>query len=111
MEFWGGDENQTYVTGLLMRAWFMFIDIFDKPMPELIPQNLEREKGIEPSLPAWKAGVLPLNYSRIKYNYYIQLVPTFIRFINKKLGYRSYHELLHNVLTGENRSSTIELRP
>src|SRR5262245_17840509 len=24
----------------------------------------KREKGIEPSLPAWKAGVLPLNYSR-----------------------------------------------
>ena|GEM_PF-4617542 len=26
---------------------------------------MEREKGIEPSLPAWKAGVLPLNYSRV----------------------------------------------
>ena len=25
---------------------------------------MEREKGIEPSYPAWKAGVLPLNYSR-----------------------------------------------
>ena len=29
-------------------------------------QELEREKGIEPSSPAWKAGVLPLNYSRIR---------------------------------------------
>ncbi len=27
--------------------------------------NLERVKGIEPSRPAWKAGVLPLNYTRI----------------------------------------------
>ena len=26
--------------------------------------NLERVKGIEPSQPAWKAGVLPLNYTR-----------------------------------------------
>jgi hypothetical protein len=27
---------------------------------------LERVKGIEPSRPAWEAGVLPLNYTRIK---------------------------------------------
>ena len=26
--------------------------------------KLERVKGIEPSYPAWKAGVLPLNYTR-----------------------------------------------
>ena len=26
--------------------------------------SLERVKGIEPSYPAWKAGVLPLNYTR-----------------------------------------------
>ena len=25
---------------------------------------LEREKGVEPSLSAWEADVLPLNYSR-----------------------------------------------
>ena len=25
---------------------------------------MERVKGIEPSQPAWKAGVLPLNYTR-----------------------------------------------
>ena len=30
----------------------------------LLLLKMEREKGIEPSLPAWKAGVLPLNYSR-----------------------------------------------
>jgi hypothetical protein len=27
--------------------------------------KMERVKGIEPSRPAWKAGVLPLNYTRI----------------------------------------------
>lgn len=26
---------------------------------------MERVMGIEPTLPAWKAGVLPLNYTRI----------------------------------------------
>ena len=26
---------------------------------------MERAKGIEPSYPAWKAGVLPLNYARV----------------------------------------------
>ncbi len=25
---------------------------------------MERAKGIEPSCPAWEAGVLPLNYAR-----------------------------------------------
>ena len=27
-------------------------------------RRVERVKGIEPSYPAWKAGVLPLNYTR-----------------------------------------------
>jgi hypothetical protein len=27
--------------------------------------GMERVMGIEPTLPAWKAGVLPLNYTRI----------------------------------------------
>ena len=27
----------------------------------------ERVMGIEPTYPAWKAGVLPLNYTRIAY--------------------------------------------
>ena len=29
------------------------------------PVLLERVKGIEPSQPAWKAGTLPLSYTRI----------------------------------------------
>ena len=28
-------------------------------------QDLERVMGIEPTRPAWKAGVLPLNYTRV----------------------------------------------
>ena len=32
---------------------------------------LERVKGIEPSYPAWKAGVLPLNYTRKPGNFTI----------------------------------------
>ena len=31
--------------------------------PGLLP--LERVMGIEPTYPAWKAGVLPLNYTRM----------------------------------------------
>ena len=27
--------------------------------------NMERVMGIEPTRPAWKAGILPLNYTRI----------------------------------------------
>ena len=32
---------------------------------ELLGQFLERVMGIEPTTSAWKAGVLPLNYTRI----------------------------------------------
>ncbi len=32
---------------------------------ELQAHNLERVKGVEPSQPAWKAGTLPLSYTRI----------------------------------------------
>ena len=35
---------------------------------------MEREKGIEPSLLAWKAKVLPLNYSRKIYDLFKSLI-------------------------------------
>jgi hypothetical protein len=35
-----------------------------KPLPTNNPSFLERETGIEPASLAWKARVLPLNYSR-----------------------------------------------
>jgi hypothetical protein len=46
------------------RAWTRF-EI--EPGPQRIknsPFNGKRVKGIEPSCPAWEAGVLPLNYTR-----------------------------------------------
>ena len=35
---------------------------------------LKRVMGIEPTYPAWKAGVLPLNYTRIYERYILNLV-------------------------------------
>ena len=35
-------------------------------LPTTFPKILERVKGIEPSQPAWKAGALPLSYTRDK---------------------------------------------
>jgi len=35
-------------------------------VPILISQLMERVAGIEPARPAWKAGVLPLNYTRLQ---------------------------------------------
>ena len=32
-------------------------------------QSVERVMGIEPTYPAWKAGVLPLNYTRMAIPY------------------------------------------
>ena len=57
--------------------------------------RLERAMGIEPTYPAWKAGVLPLNYARKKYGFEIitfikPLVKIFaflLRAKNKKLKY------------------------
>lgn len=34
---------------------------------------MERVKGIEPSTSAWKAGVLPLNYTRTLHMYMINV--------------------------------------
>jgi hypothetical protein len=36
---------------------------------EALTQNLERVMGIEPTLSAWKAEVLPLNYTRFVYHF------------------------------------------
>jgi hypothetical protein len=38
---------------------------FEEPLPTLPMNQLERETGIEPVSLAWKAKVLPLNYSRL----------------------------------------------
>jgi hypothetical protein len=36
-----------------------------------LPELLERVKGIEPSLSAWEADVLPLNYTRERHQPYM----------------------------------------
>ena len=38
----------------------------ERVQPQFNAQTLERETGIEPASSAWKAGVLPLNYSRFE---------------------------------------------
>ena len=57
----------------------LYLNIFTKPLVycehreeiinflfwlEILDFKLERAKGIEPSYPAWEAGILPLNYAR-----------------------------------------------
>ncbi len=35
------------------------------PLLERLGEEVERVEGIEPSWPAWKAGTLPLSYTRV----------------------------------------------
>ena len=39
--------------------------------PPELQAHMERVMGIEPTRPAWKAGILPLNYTRIRQRLYI----------------------------------------
>jgi hypothetical protein len=39
-------------------------DGFGRTLTEIIGKNVERVTGIEPAWPAWKAGTLPLSYTR-----------------------------------------------
>ena len=48
----------TRTSGLLLRRQLLY-------PTELTAQFLERVMGIEPTRPAWKAGILPLNYTRV----------------------------------------------
>ena len=48
----------TRTSGLLLRRQLLY-------PTELTAQFLERVMGIEPTRPAWKAGILPLNYTRM----------------------------------------------
>ena len=43
---------------------------------------IQRVMGIEPTYPAWEAGVLPLNYTRIFY-YYINCNTTLPKFARR----------------------------
>ena len=53
--------------------------------PPELQALMERVMGIEPTRPAWKAGILPLNYTRIStYSGTVSLyrLPYFKRFVN-----------------------------
>ncbi len=41
------------------------VDLVEKPTSRNLSVFLERVMGVEPTRPAWKAGILPLNYTRI----------------------------------------------
>ncbi len=64
--------NQTRDSKLKLRTWCSHPESNWGPLPyqgsalppELCEPYLERVAGIEPAQPAWKAGVLPLNYTR-----------------------------------------------
>ena len=60
---------------------------------ELKARAMERVMGIEPTRPAWKAGILPLNYTRIGglsivpkcgYPYIISYEKEFVKWKNAK---------------------------
>ena len=54
---------------------------------------MERVKGIEPSQPAWKAGALPLSYTRKRIlNYYIAKLNIFNKFILIKIKTYDYRK-------------------
>lgn len=70
----------------------------------LYPAELQTQKrvmGIEPTYPAWKAGVLPLNYTRICLaNFFtISLFPTKCKhFFQKLLNFRMSRVIARNFL-------------
>ena len=52
----GGTPEGTRTPDLLLRRQLLY--------PTELLAHMERVMGIEPTRPAWKAGVLPLNYTR-----------------------------------------------
>ena len=60
-----GTPEGTRTPGLLLRRQLLYpAELLAHISLRLVVKKLERVKGIEPSYPAWKAGVLPLNYTR-----------------------------------------------
>ena len=64
------------------------IRTFDLPVrsralyPLSYGRNLERVMGIEPTRPAWKAGILPLNYTHILFFNRHYIISHQIEFVN-----------------------------
>ena len=53
-----GTPEGTRTPGLLLRRQLLY--------PAELLARMERVMGIEPTRPAWKAGILPLNYTRME---------------------------------------------
>ena len=62
-----GTPGGARTPGLLLRRQLLYPTELLARMQYLAarPEGMERVMGIEPTYPAWKAGVLPLNYTRI----------------------------------------------
>ena len=48
--------------------------------PPELQAHMERVMGIEPTRPAWKAGILPLNYTRIVDASFVSAIRCYHRF-------------------------------
>ena len=66
-----GTPEGTRTPGLLLRRQLLYPAELLAHIERGTEPQLERVKGIEPSYPAWKAGVLPLNYTRKPVDYNI----------------------------------------
>ena len=53
-----GTPGGTRTPGPLLRRQLLY--------PPELQAHMERVMGIEPTRPAWKAGILPLNYTRVR---------------------------------------------
>ena len=79
----GGTPGGIRTPDLLLRRQLLY--------PTELLARVERVMGIEPTRPAWKAGILPLNYTRvlsqqqIYYHNTILLSRTFFENIGKNL--------------------------
>ena len=78
---------------------------------ELLP-TLERVMGIEPTYPAWKAGVLPLNYTRTSSPFSLEIIPykmpvcqqlskKFFPFFLSELRFRNFQPLCQAHMTAQ----------
>ena len=56
-----GTPRGTRTPGLLLRRQLLYPA---ELLAHIKGRSMERAMGIEPTYPAWKAGVLPLNYAR-----------------------------------------------
>ncbi len=66
-----GAPEGTRTPGPLLRRQLLYPAELQAHIKSRNRREMERVMGIEPTRPAWKAGVLPLNYTRISRTPYI----------------------------------------